>query len=87
MSEECGHFLRLANEYAAVRLTLDESGNGRRLQITSNKDSRDIFLDPVEIDLLRYANSTFFDLLADVAHDDKAIEGFAEMRRHRPVPD
>lgn len=83
MSEECGRSLRLANEYAAVCLTLDESGNGLRLQITSNKDSRDIFLDPVELDLLRYASSTFFDLLADVAHDNKAIEVIAEARRYR----
>lgn len=86
MSEERGLFLTLANEYAAVRLTLDESGNGVRLRITSNKDSRDIFLDPVKLDLLRHANPTFFDLLADVAHDDKAIEDFAELRRYRPVP-
>lgn len=82
MSEECGLSLTLANEYAAVRLTLDATGNGVRLRITSNKDTGDIFLDPVQLDLLRHANSTFFDVLADVAHDDKAIERFAELRRY-----
>lgn len=87
MREPTERCIGLANEYAAVRLTLDESGKGPRIRITSNRDSREAFLDPVALDLICHADASVFALLADAARDSKALADFAEMRRGRPTLD
>ncbi|GEM_PF-5320317 len=87
MPETDEHSITLANEYASIRLTLDKSGNGPRVRVTTNRDSREIFLDPVAFDLLCHADSTIFDLLADSARDSKALDDFAAIRRQRAVLD
>lgn len=81
------HSLALANEYASVRLTLDEDGNGPRICISTNRDSRSIFLDPGAFELLCYADSAIFDLLADAARDSETFEDLAAIRRSRPILD
>ena len=39
----------LMNEFAAVRLWLDNSGNGRRLLIEDLESGDEVFLDPLEL--------------------------------------
>lgn len=87
MSESDERSLTLANEYASVRLTLDESGNGPRIRVRTNRDAREIFLDPVAFDLLCHADFAIFDLLADAARDSRALEDFEAIRRQRPILD
>lgn len=87
MRESDEQSIALANEYAAIRLTLDNNGNGPRVRITTNRDSREIFLDPVAFDLLCHADATIFDLLADSARDSKALDDFAAIRRQRAILD
>lgn len=87
MAASSGDAIRLANEYASICLKLDSSGKGPRVRITTNRDSGEIFLDPVAFDLLCHADATIFDLLADVARDNKALEDFATIRRKRGILD
>lgn len=87
MTESSERSIGLANEYAAVRLTLDESGKGPRIRITSNRGSGEVFLDPIALALICHADSAVFDLLADAARDSKALKDFADMRRRRPIFD
>lgn len=87
MSESTERYLALANEYASVRLTMDERGNGPRIRVSTNRDDREIFLDPIAFDLLCHADFAIFDLLADAARDRGALDDFDAIRRHRPILD
>jgi hypothetical protein len=77
--------IELANEFASIRLTLDTRGNGPRVRVQTNRNSREVFLDPVAFDLLCHANDAMFDLLADSSRDDEALGDFAAIRRERGI--
>lgn len=87
MSDSNERYLALANEYASVRLAVDESGNGPRIRVSTNRDAREIYLDPIAFDLLCHADFAIFDLLADAARDSLALEDFDAIRRQRPILD
>lgn len=82
---ECERSLTLGNEYASVRLTLDETANGPRVRVSTNRDSRTIFLDPAVFELLCYAEPVIFDLLADAARDHETFKELAAIRRRQPI--
>ncbi|AHC51437.1 hypothetical protein SUSAZ_05355 [Sulfolobus acidocaldarius SUSAZ] len=44
--------IELMNEFAYVRVSIDNSANGSRLKISSTKFDREIYLDPLELDFL-----------------------------------
>lgn len=48
--------MELANEFARVKVNLDETGNGPRLRIHSVLLNRTVYLDPLELELLTWQN-------------------------------
>jgi hypothetical protein len=49
MSGQSDKHLHLRSEFGSVRVALDESGNGPRLEITNCGNGRRILLDPLEL--------------------------------------
>ncbi len=47
--------MRIANEFAAVQIDLDERGNGPRLRIEDLSTGVHIYLDPLELQSLAWA--------------------------------
>ena len=58
--------VELANEFAAVTVTVVETRNGVRLRIDSPRAGRSIDLDPLELETLTWqSHDLFTQLLAD----------------------
>jgi hypothetical protein len=47
--DDSGFSIQLKNEFAVVRVSLDNSGNGPRLRISDEQSGSEILLDPLEL--------------------------------------
>jgi hypothetical protein len=65
--------LELANEFAAVAVSVVETGNGVRLRIESSRLGRSIDLDPLELEALTWQTHDLFTrLLAEPYGPDES---------------
>jgi hypothetical protein len=55
--------IELNNEFARIRLEVDNQGNGPRLKITSVLLGREIYLDPIQLESLTWQNNELFSTL------------------------
>jgi hypothetical protein len=60
-----GVALSLQNEFAAVRLCLDDTGNGPRLRVVDLRSGKTAFLDPVQLESIVWARREDLVHLAD----------------------
>lgn len=67
--------MRLVNEFAAVEVELDTRGHGARLKITDlTRGDRAVYLDPVHLEALVWADPAELDRLTDPDHILRALD-------------
>ncbi|HSV37696.1 MAG TPA: hypothetical protein VLI04_02950 [Nocardioidaceae bacterium] len=59
----------IGNEFAEVKVELDESANGVRLKLTDVRTERVRFLDALELETLVWLSEERLDQLMDPSHD------------------
>src|SRR5262245_47964103 len=75
------------NEFAAVQVARDESGNGVRLRIEDLTSGRSIYLDPLELEALTWMDHRRFAALLDpswreqVAAERALAEAASDLQR------
>jgi hypothetical protein len=52
--------LEISNEFARIKIEVDDSGNGPRLKITSILLGREIYLDPLQLESLTWGDIDYF---------------------------
>ena len=62
------------NEFAAVQVGRDESGNGVRLRIEDLTSGRSIYLDPLELEALTWMDHRRFAALLDPSWRERVAE-------------
>jgi len=63
--------MRLTNEFAAVEVERDDSGNGPRLLIRDVRSGKSIYLDPLELCALAWARHDDLIPLLDPSRQDR----------------
>jgi len=78
-----GEFLELRNEFAWVRIAIDQAGNGPRLHLEDRKSGLEIRLDPLELAALAVLHHAEVALLADPSR--RSPQRRAESALHQAI--
>ncbi len=79
--------LRLSNEFAAVEIERDDSGNGPRLKIRDARSGRAVMLDPLELSALAAVRHDELAPLLDPARFDRPRISARSRRNGKDAPE
>lgn len=65
MTEDNGQRFTVANEFADVEVSLDDAGNGPRLQLRDLRTGASIYVDPLQLESLVWAAPRTLEELVD----------------------